>query len=90
MTTIDTTAQNDWVNVTLGVQVSEEFSQAFYKNVDQNKPVKATGQVEVKHLGRGIRPEFKAGIIPEALGESLGVEPLDCPFEGGIELSLTR
>ena len=40
--------------------------------------------------GGGIRPEFKAGIIPEALGESLGVEPLDCPFEGGIELSLTR
>jgi len=63
MTTIDTTAQDDWANVTLSVQVSEEFSQAFYKNVDQNKPVKATGQVEVKHLGRGIRPEFKNDII---------------------------
>jgi hypothetical protein len=63
MTTIDTNAQDDWANVTLSVQVSEEFSQAFYKNVDHNKPVKATGQVEVKHLGRGIRPEFKNDII---------------------------
>ena len=57
---------SDWANVTLSVQVSEEFSQAFYKkikNVDQNKPIKATGQIEVKHLGRGIRPEFKNDLI---------------------------
>ena len=57
---------SDWANVTLSVQVSEEFSQAFYKkikNVDQNKPIKATGQIEVKHLGRGIRPEFKNDMI---------------------------
>jgi hypothetical protein len=32
-------------------------------NVFKNKPVKATGQVEVKHLGRGIRPEFKNDVI---------------------------
>ena len=69
MTIIDTTAQDDWANVTLSVQVSEEFSQAFYKNVDQNKPVKATGQVEVKHLGRGIRPPVLEE-QPQHVGES--------------------
>jgi len=63
LTTIDTTDNNDWSNVTLSVQVSEEFSEAFYKNVDHEKSVKATGQVEVKHLGRGIRPEFKNDIL---------------------------
>ena len=31
--------------------------------------------------GGGVRFQFKAGGIPEALGESLGVEALDCPFE---------
>lgn len=62
-TIIDTKNEENWANVTLSVQVSDEFSQAFFKNVDQTKPVKATGQVEVKHLGRGIRPEFKNDII---------------------------
>lgn len=31
--------------------------------------------------GRGIRFQFKAGVVPEALCESLGVGPFDCPFE---------
>ena len=62
-TIIGTKNEENWVNVTLSVQVSEEFSQAFFKNVDQTKPVKATGQVEVKHLGRGIKPEFKNDVI---------------------------
>ena len=31
--------------------------------------------------GRGIRFQFKARVVPEALSESLGVEPFDCSFE---------
>jgi len=59
----DWTNKPDWTNVTLRVQVSEEFSSAFYSISSEDiesekKPITARVEVQVKHLGRGIKPEF--------------------------------
>jgi len=69
LTTLDWTSRSDWTNVTLSVLVSEDFSNAFYQNSkeeigqDTNKLVRARAQIDVKNLGRGIRPEFMNDII---------------------------
>ena len=53
---------DQWTQASLNVKVSSEFSQAFHqvaKTADNDKPVLAKGQIEVRHLGkRGVRPKF--------------------------------